>query len=357
MRGRSRALMVALAASTMAAAACAAPKKRPPTYRVDQTFHPRTHAPERMVGAQARAVMAGATTIAFVPPDTCHTILAVTEQTVEEAPEEDGLGCASLMSRLEAGAISHGFEVVSWQSLHGPQRPIDYAQQLGVDVLFEVNEAGFGVPAAELYASAETRVFDGATGQAVAVANPVLVAQRCIPGFEPALDAGATVVLDVKMVSVADGKVHWAYRAVNSPLQAGAPPTFVERYDSSTTSYRPKGRAGWKIGVGAPALALSLVSALVSIVFDVAGESDIPGTLYLAEALLLGTGIYMMSTIDADAYWEYEPVDEVVCVPSKLTTTRAETDDDRCGASCEARKARFDQATRALMAELLALKH
>jgi hypothetical protein len=310
-----------------------------------------------MVAPGARVAMAGAETIAFVPPETCHTVLSVTEEDVD-VPEDVGLGCASLMSRLEAGAISHGFEVVSWQSLHGPQRPIDYAQELGVDVLLEVNEAGFGVVAEQLYTHADTRVFDDATGQEVTLRDAAAVANRCLPGFEPALETDATVVLDVKMVSVSDGKVQWAYRAVSSPMQPGAAPTFVDRYDSKSTSYRPQGRAGWKIGVGAASMAISLVAGLVSIVFDTAGEADIPEYLYLAEALMLGTGIYMLSTADADAYWEYKPADEVVCVPGSLTSPRVDdASEGGCDSSCEARKARFDQATRALMSELLALKH
>src|ERR1700704_1993649 len=85
---------------------------------------------------EARHLLAGARTVAFYPPDTCLNA------TPTESQQDKVLRarCGVLLSKLERDAERAGYEVVSWVNLRGTQRPIDYARDAKVDVLFEINE-------------------------------------------------------------------------------------------------------------------------------------------------------------------------------------------------------------------------
>ena len=85
---------------------------------------------------EARQLLASARTVAFYPPDTCLNA------TPTESQQDKVLRarCGVLLSKLERDAERAGYEVVSWVNLRGAQRPIDYARDAKVDVLFEINE-------------------------------------------------------------------------------------------------------------------------------------------------------------------------------------------------------------------------
>jgi hypothetical protein len=180
--------------------------------------------------------MAGATTVAFFPPDACRDEKAAGAGSTEVS-NVLRLTCGVLMSELEAEAGRAGFQVVSWQTLRGTKRPIDYAMENRVDILFEINELSLDIPPQELYAFSDIRFFERKTDSALAgigmqfpwenprmsaQKTPVVVADvasmgaRCQQRFYGGLSSTVAVTLDVKMVSVKDGRVHWHYRTTKA---------------------------------------------------------------------------------------------------------------------------------------------
>jgi hypothetical protein len=160
---------------------------------------------------EARQLLAGARTVAFYPPDTCLNA------TPTETQQDKVLRarCGVLLSKLERDAERAGFEVVSWVNLRGNQRPIDYARDAKVDVLFEINE----LSPQRIKASEARRKLaffdrdDHGVDHDLSVSSAV--GQRCNEwarreGKDEV--AGLKSTLDIKTVSVADGRARWHYR-------------------------------------------------------------------------------------------------------------------------------------------------
>src|SRR5215467_13621189 len=77
--------------------------------------------------------------VAFVPPDSCLDMRAAdTSTTVEKRVLR--MQCGVTMSELEREAARVGFDIVTWQSLKGGQKPLDQAREQNIDLLFEINE-------------------------------------------------------------------------------------------------------------------------------------------------------------------------------------------------------------------------
>jgi hypothetical protein len=160
---------------------------------------------------EARQLLASARTVAFYPPDTCLNA------TPTESQQDKVLRarCGVLLSKLERDAERAGYEVVSWVNLRGAQRPIDYARDAKVDVLFEINELSpQRIKAGE--AKRKLAFFerdDNGVDRDLDVSSAV--GRRC---YEWATQggkdeiAGLKSTLDIKTVSVADGRARWHYR-------------------------------------------------------------------------------------------------------------------------------------------------
>jgi hypothetical protein len=160
---------------------------------------------------EARQLLASARTVAFYPPDTCLN----TTPTETQQDKVLRARCGVLLSKLERDAERAGYEVVSWVNLRGNQRPIDYARDAKVDVLFEINE----LSPQRIKASEARRKLaffersDNGTDHDLDVST--VVGQRChdwAKQSEKDKVAGLKSTLDIKTVSVADGRARWHYR-------------------------------------------------------------------------------------------------------------------------------------------------
>ncbi len=321
------------------------PVRRPPTYVAEMGFAIKQPAPSVQVGADARAVWKAARTVAFSPPKTC----AKTQ-------------CAGFVARLEQAAMAAGLRVVSWQQLRGHKRSIDYARQHSVDVLFELNQLRFGVPARRLVRRVDAKFFNAASGDAVALGDPTAVARRCIPGMEPALRSDLAIELDLKMSSVRDGRVLWTYRSTRSPLPVRRMVKVRSRY-KATSSYRLRNQTQWKIGLGIPSVVLAGLAALTTTMLDGLSGDDMnfPPALYVAEALVLASGIYMLATAKAKAHWGYSTPEQTLCVPGRLVGPRSVTLESTapakaCDSSCRQQRRLVDRVIAELFARLNALR-
>lgn len=160
---------------------------------------------------EARQLLAGARTVAFYPPDTCLN----TTPTETQQDKVLRARCGVLLSKLERDAERAGYEVVSWVNLRGNQRPIDYAREAKVDVLFEINE----LSPQRIKASESRRKLaffernDSGADHDLDVST--VVGQRCHEWAKQSDKdkvAGLKSTLDIKTVSVADGRARWHYR-------------------------------------------------------------------------------------------------------------------------------------------------
>jgi hypothetical protein len=168
----------------------------------------------------AQALVSTAKTVAFFPPDACRTTKAAGPG-ASEVSNVMRLNCGVLMSELEAEATRAGFHVVSWQTLRGTERPVDYAAQNNVDILFEINELSFDVPTQDIYTVADTSFFEN--GSSISVYNADAVAETCRQRYAASAFPPAVVVtLDMKMVSVNDGRIGWYYRKTEAEEQDGS---------------------------------------------------------------------------------------------------------------------------------------
>lgn len=169
---------------------------------------------------EARQLLAGARTVAFFPPDRC-----VNTTDKAESEKEFRASCGVLLSLLERAAERAGYEVVSWVNLRGTQRPIDYAREAKVDVLFEINEVATDT-IRDVDAKRTLTFFDRTTAgdQPLTVTAPV--AERC-RGWsaqrDPQISIGDVGTIDIKTVSVADGRARWHYRKTLSRPTGLAP--------------------------------------------------------------------------------------------------------------------------------------
>ncbi len=161
------------------------------------------------VSVEARQLLATAHTVAFYPPDYC-----VNSESGDHKAKDLRATCGVLLSTLERAAEHAGYEVLSWQNLRGNQRPIDFAREANVDVLFEINEFEPG----EMSDSDIQRTlafFDrGDHGdQPLQVSNAVAqTCQQYAVQRDPPQTAALTGVIDIKTVAVSDGRDRWHYR-------------------------------------------------------------------------------------------------------------------------------------------------
>jgi hypothetical protein len=180
---------------------------------------------------EARRLLAGARTVAFYPPDRC---VNTTEKA--ESEKEFRANCGALLSLLERAAERAGYEVVSWVNLRGSSRPIDYAREAKVDVLFEINEVAAD-EVKDVDAKRTLTFFDRNEGidSPLNVSNGV--AQRCRDWSrrDPAMSAGYVATIDIKTVSVSDGRARWHYRkTLSQPTGMESPKVrFVGRQKSN----------------------------------------------------------------------------------------------------------------------------
>ncbi len=161
---------------------------------------------------QAKSALGKGATVAFFPPDACLDRGAVPSGTQQDQ-QVLRLQCGVVMTELETAAIAAGFQVVSWQSLRGNERPMKYAKDQKVDLLFEVNELGT-VDVTDRDSSHQLEFFqETGPGQHTPIAVDRTIADRCraaTAGSRALVGLAAT--LDVKMVSVATERVLWNYR-------------------------------------------------------------------------------------------------------------------------------------------------
>jgi hypothetical protein len=162
-------------------------------------------------GREARLLLSSARTVAFYPPDYCINV------DKDEVARSRTLraNCGVLLSSLERAAEKAGYEVLSWQNLRGTQRPIDYAREARVDVLFEINEFDFGPVDDSKLVRGMSFVSYPDGGNTSPFTPPQTIADRCTV-FAAKRRKSITVAkvgtVDIKTVSVVDGRNRWRYR-------------------------------------------------------------------------------------------------------------------------------------------------
>jgi len=236
--------------------------KTPPTYgyhyEMAQQFGG-AEAPES-ANHEARALLAAAKTVAFYPPDLCLNTDTAHDGKHDKLVQAN---CGVLLSTLERAAERAGYEVLSWQNLRGQKRPIEYAREGNVDVLFEINELDLdNVVDSQVQRTLTFYKFDDAGRSSLQV--PQTVAQRCAAysaSLDPIQTAGLSGTIDIKTVSVADGRDRWHYRKTLSQAVG-------RTYPEVGFKAQPKpNRAATVLGgVGGGALIVGLTFALVSAV-------------------------------------------------------------------------------------------
>ncbi|MEO8844978.1 MAG: hypothetical protein ABI591_15290 [Kofleriaceae bacterium] len=204
---------------------------------------------------EARALLASAKTVAFYPPDLCLNTDTARDGKHDKMVQAN---CGVLLSTLERAAERAGYEVLSWQNLRGQKRPIEYAREGNVDVLFEINEL-------DLEAVADSQVQRSLTfykvddGGRSTLQVPQTVAQRCAAysaSLDPVQTAGLSGTIDIKTVSVSDGRDRWHYRKTLSQA-------IGRTYPDVGFKAQPKANRAASViggvGLGAAVLGLSLV--------------------------------------------------------------------------------------------------
>lgn len=209
--GRTSSCVVALLGA-IAVSGCAGPK----LYVVDMELEGRKvlRTGNSEPAPEARDIVKTATSLAFNPPDACSDVKAAGAGATE-VNNVMRLQCGVLMTELEAAATRAGFSVLSWQTLRGG-RAIDYAREKNVDILFEVNDLSFDIPVQDLYSVTNMAFTEspaaGGAQRPLVVPDAMGTARRCQEQYWKAATPAQTVTLDVKMVSVNDGRVRWTYR-------------------------------------------------------------------------------------------------------------------------------------------------
>jgi hypothetical protein len=203
--------LVALATSASLFAGCTHHVTYAYQYQIKEDMFGGDEQPEQPP-VEARQLLAGAKTVAFFPPDSC---LNTDTSENRKRMQELRASCGVLMSKLERAAQGAGYEVLSWQNLRGGKRPIDYAREANVDVLFEINE----FEPNELPSSQIERKLSFFERSEAGQDSPLVVsddlARTCRQSEPEALRneiVALTGSIDIKTVSVADGRDRWHYR-------------------------------------------------------------------------------------------------------------------------------------------------
>ncbi len=155
---------------------------------------------------EARDLLATAKTVAFFPPDQC-----VNSDPSQARSQEIRAQCGAMMSALEDAAKSAGYEVLSWQNLRGyGKRPIDFARESNVDVLFEVNQ----LQADPIDDVSVKHNFTFTEGEGAPLDVSTSLAETCRDyafKADPPKAAALAGRVDIKLVSVSDGRDRWHY--------------------------------------------------------------------------------------------------------------------------------------------------
>jgi hypothetical protein len=299
------------AAAALLAAACAGPKFYGVKYALDakRVFTADMPAPSE----GAREVVKKATTIAFFPPDACRDVKAAGAGT-EEVSNVLRLSCGVLMSELEAESSRQGFSVVSWQTLRGGTgRVIDYARENKVDILFEINELSLDIPPQDLYSFSDMTFFQRDPTSPVktplVVQDTMATAKRCQDRYWEQAGATLAVTLDVKMVSVEDGRVRWAYRDTvrdKSDEKVELVRTYEVQPGESSAASTFWILGGTGLSIGLTLLLLTVVSSDVDV-----QKVTTPAAVVSAG----GAGALLLGMILDSTTREYPPPDDVLCQP------------------------------------------
>jgi len=249
---------------------------------------------------EARDLLANARTVAFYPPDEC--VNADSTQ-ARERQSEIRATCGATMSALERAAEDAGYQVLSWQNLRGSRRAIEYAREANVDILFEINQLEPDV----LDDTTVKHTFDFFEGDGTSRDTPLAVSTMVAEGCrdyafraDPPKAAALTGSVDIKMVSVVDGRDRWHYRKTEERSLGREYPRM--RFSAPN---QPNQFAGVLLGIGIAGLVAGGTGELID-----AASTDDPATttnehidasgwappLLVAGALLVAAGTVVAIT-------------------------------------------------------------
>lgn len=255
-------------------------------------------------------------TIAFSPPTYCSEP-GSSRGPGDVDPNLVRSECGVILSKLEQAAAERGFAVVSWQTLRGTRPPLAYARENNVDYLFEINEVGVNRPNQRLHAVTEAEFFEleGTHELPVAVRDAVALAKRCEEEHYGRPGAAPFAFIDLKMVTVADGRVTWVYRDVRGNFKG---PT-----EQISRTYLPEHR-GYRLGLLWPALGSIGVGGGL-IVGSIVGFNDVStGTNVLAGvggSILLVGGLALAGLAFMPRWASPE---ETICAPKETPQAESE---------------------------------
>ena len=247
---------------------------------------------------KARVAITKLRRVAFVPPDSCLDMRAAdTSTTVEKRVLR--MQCGVTMSELEREAERVGFDIVTWQSLKGGQKPLDQAREQNIDLLFEVNELDV-IEERTRSSAMEFRYFagdDNGQVQPLDVSEDDNEACKAYHAKNAPQISGLTSVLDLKMVQVSNGSVLWSYRHVENAKADDA--TALVRFPVRATQTYKTRRPWWPwIMVGAGGVLFAVGQPL---------PGAVVGSLGLA-------GVFALPKhTEAVGDPVYEPVSAVLC--------------------------------------------
>lgn len=156
--------------------------------------------------------------VAFQPPDACMTTTAAPEG----ASRDDyiSMNCGVLIASLEKITAKAGYQVISWQGLKDArERPLEKAKELGVQVLFEVNQLSANERMSGTKKTTELSFHQQSTpDDRTGLAVDDELAGRCKAAFdatfaETDIDVREkSATLDIKAVEVKSGRSVWYYQ-------------------------------------------------------------------------------------------------------------------------------------------------
>ena len=238
--------------------------------------------------------------VAFVPPDSCLDMRAGdTSTNVEKRVLR--MQCGVTMSELEREAERVGFDVVTWQSLKGTQKPLEAAKEEKIDLLFEINELDV-VDETDRSESMEFKYF---TGEGAGPAQPLQVtpddneACKAYHARSAPKISGTTSVLDLKMVQVTTGSVLWSYRHTEN-MKAGEASPMVKFAVKAKQSFKTS-KPLWPWAIAA-----------VGVIVIVASPDNAPIGAGIGGVGVL-TALLWPSSTEAVGPPDYEPVPSVLC--------------------------------------------
>ena len=281
--------------------------------------------------ADARSVVKAATTIAFNPPDACRDTKAAGPGATEVS-NVLRLQCGVLMTELEAAASRAGFSVVSWQTLRGGSgRPIEYARENKVDILFEVNDLSFDIPVQDLYSftnvTFQQRKADGGPTSPLVVHDAMGLAKRCQEDYWRKEGPALMVTIDVKMVTVADGRVRWTYR--NMKTEEGSEKLRVTRTWIADPSSSGSSLIGAGLGIALTGGVFVLVPAISGTTPETQSTSD---ALQKVGAVGIGLGA-ALAIVGLVLPKEYPDPDTTICSGPALEDAARKPDAPQGGSS------------------------